>query len=107
LRSGTKLAINFLWNKYFRFYKRLLILYISLLEIISLLLRVNNIRHKIKSPDILIRFIHYIIKEFFIDTIKGREILSSNMSSLGKRLSALLYGLYLYRPKRGFLLIIG
>jgi hypothetical protein len=94
LTFGAESNTNFLWNECFLFYKRLPILCAGLLETKDLLSRVNRLGHEIRNPDIEVRFIHRTAKEFFTDTVEGREILSSDTSSFQKRLSALLRACY-------------
>jgi hypothetical protein len=87
-------ATELLWKECCRFRKRLPVLCAGLLEIKGLLSRVDDVGHEIRNPDIPVRFIHRTVKEFFTDTVEGRDILSSDTSSLEKRMSALLRASY-------------
>jgi hypothetical protein len=91
---GPESAVNFLWNECLQFYKRLPVLCAGLLETENSLSCVDDVGYEIRNPDIQVRFIHRTAKEFFTDTTEGREILSSDTSSLEKRLSALLRASY-------------
>ena len=95
LDFGTESTTDLLWNECLRIYKRLPILSAGLLEIIDPLSRVDDVGYEARDPDVEVRFIHRTAKEFFTDTLEGREILSSDTSSFEKRLSALLRASYL------------
>jgi hypothetical protein len=95
LDFGTESTTDLLWNECLRIYKRLPILSAGLLEIIDPLSSVDDVGYEVRNPDVEVRFIHRTAKEFFTDTLEGREILSSDTSSFEKRLSALLRASYL------------
>jgi hypothetical protein len=95
LDFGTESTTNLLWNECLRMYKRLPILSAGLLEIIDPPSSVDDDGYEVRNPDVGVRFIHRTAKEFFTDTLEGREILSFDTSSFEKRLSALLRTSYL------------
>jgi hypothetical protein len=94
LNLDTGSPTNLIWGECVRLYKRLPILCAGLLETAGSLSYVNEVGHEIRNPDIQVRFIHRTAKEFFTDTVEGREILQSDTSSFEKRLSALLRSSY-------------
>jgi hypothetical protein len=90
----TESNTDLLWNECFRVYKRLPILSAGLLETTDPLSSVDDVGHEIRSPHIPVVFIHRTAKEFFTDTVEGREILEADTSSFQKRLSALCRASY-------------